>query len=99
MIDTYFGLFGLLGGLIIGLSGLYWGNKLAGKRRGLDERHHLIRTKAKSSSWIITLAAVYVLFAVAILNPGVSLAFVLAMIILVQLGSWCCFIFYYQTKY
>lgn len=99
MIDTYYALLGLIGGLVIGSSCLYFGNKLSKKKRGLDERHHMIRMKAKSSSWIITLATVYILFLAVILNVSISIVFVLGTLMLVQIGSWFCFVFYYQTKY
>ena len=99
MTDTYFALLGLIGGLVIGLSSLYMGNRLSKKKRGLDERHHLIRIKARSSSWIITLATAYLLFAAAILNVSISIPVVLGTLLLVQIGSWFCFVFYYQTKH
>ena len=99
MTDMYFGLLGLIGGLVIGLLSLYFGNKLSNKKRGLDERHYLIRMKAKSSSWIITLATVYVLFLAVILNVSISIPVILGTLLLVQIGSWFCFVFYYQTKH
>lgn len=99
MIHTYYALLGLIGGLVIGLSCLYFGNKLSKKKRGIDERHHMIRMKAKSSSWIITLTTMYILFLAVILNVSISIGFVLGTLMLVQIGSWFCFVFYYQTKY
>lgn len=99
MTDTYFAFLGLIGGLVIGLSCLYFGNKLSNKKRGLDERHHMIRVKAKSSSWIITLATVYLLFLAVLLNVNISITFILGTLLFVQIGSWFCFVFYYQTKY
>jgi len=99
MTDTYFALLGLIGGLVIGLSSLLFGNRLSKKKRGLDERHYLIRMKAKSSSWIITLVTVYILFLAVILNVSISIPVILGTLLLVQIGSWFCFVFYYQTKH
>lgn len=99
MTDTYFALLGLIGGLVIGLSSLLFGNRLSKKKRGLDERHYLIRMKAKSSSWIITLVTVYILFLAVILNFSISIPVILGTLLLVQIGSWFCFVFYYQTKH
>ena len=99
MTDTYFALLGLIGGLVIGLSSLFFGNRLSKKKRGLDERHYLIRMKAKSSSWIITLVTVYILFLAVILNVSISIPVILGTLLLVQIGSWFCFVFYYQTKH
>jgi len=99
MTDTYLAFLGLIGGLVIGLSCLYLGNKLSNKKRGLDERHQMIRMKAKSSSWIITLVTVYILFFGVILNVNISVVFILGTLLFVQMGSWFCFVFYYQTKY
>lgn len=99
MTDMYFALLGLIGGLVIGLSSLLFGNRLSKKKRGLDERHYLIRMKAKSSSWIITLVTVYILFLAVILNVSISIPVILGTLLLVQIGSWFCFVFYYQTKH
>lgn len=99
MTDTYYALLGLLGGFAIGLSCLYFGNTLSKKKRGLDERHHMIRMKAKSSSWIVTLVTVYILYFAAILQVSISIVFILGTLMLVQIGSWFCFVFYYRTKY
>ncbi|WP_232696832.1 hypothetical protein [Brevibacillus daliensis] len=99
MTDTYAALLGLIGGLVIGLSGMYAGNKLAKKKRGLDERHHMIRTKARATSWIITLATLYILFLAVIFKANISVAAAMGTLLLVQMGSWFILVFYYQTKY
>lgn len=98
MTDTYTALIGLIGGLFIGLLSLYFGNKLSKRKRGIDERHHLIRTKARSTSWIITLATAYILFFAVILKVNISVSAVLGTLLLVQMGSWFSLVFYYQTK-
>ncbi|MED2008513.1 hypothetical protein P4V39_10515 [Brevibacillus borstelensis] len=94
-IGTYAGLFG---GMLLGLLSLYLGNHFAKKKRALDERHHLIRTKARAASWFVTLAAIYLFFVLVLLNAVSSITFILAMLTMVHIGSWGCFVFYYQHK-
>ncbi|MGD8190927.1 hypothetical protein ACQCN2_13195 [Brevibacillus ginsengisoli] len=99
MIDTIGAMSGLIGGAFMGLLGLYIGNRQAKKNRGLDERFHLIRTKARANSWIVTLITTYILFLLLILKFDISIAAVLGMLLLTQMGSWAFFVFYYEYKH
>lgn len=82
------GLIGLFGGLIFGLLGWYIGRKRVKNERGLDEVHDHIWLRARSYSWYATIIAIYIFFTLYILGVDMSMAMVLALLILVQLGSW-----------
>ncbi|MEJ8545171.1 hypothetical protein [Brevibacillus borstelensis] len=99
MTETMGAYAGLFGGMILGLLGLFLGNYFLKKKRGLDERHDMMRTKARAASWFFPLAATYVFFVLHLLNVIISIPFMLAMLILVQMGSWACFILYYHYKH
>ncbi len=99
MIETYTALAGLLGGALMGILGLYIGNRQAKKYRGLDERFVLIRTKARASSWIVTLISTYLLFLLVILKVEISIGAVLGISLLTQMASWTFFVFYYERRH
>lgn len=82
------GLIGVVGGLLFGIIGWWIGRKQAEKERGLDELHDYIWSKARSYSWYATIAAIYLFFIIYLFGYELSLAMVLALLILVQLGSW-----------
>lgn len=81
-------LVGLLGGMIIGLAGWYFGRKAAKKERGIDEVHNYIWQRARSYSWYITLVAIYVLFFLYIFGVAISVPAALAILIFIHLFSW-----------
>lgn len=82
------GLIGLYGGLLCGLAGWYFGRKKAKKQRVLDETHEHIWHKARSYSWYVTIAAIYVLFTLYAFGFTLSVVVVLSMLMLVQMASW-----------
>lgn len=82
------GLIGLYGGLICGIIGWYVGRKIASKERGLDETHDYIWSKARSYSWFATIASIYILFSLYLFGLEMSIAMVLGILLLVQLGTW-----------
>lgn len=82
------GIFGLYGGMIFGILGWWFGRKKAKKNRGLDEVHDHIWQKAKSYSWYMTLAAIYIFFSLIVFGIKLSTAMVLAVLLFVHLGSW-----------
>src|SRR5699024_772608 len=82
------GLIGLLGGMITGLAGWYFGRKQAKKQRGLDEIHDHIWQKARSYSWYTTLVVIYLLFFLSIFGVPISVPATLAILMFVHLFSW-----------
>ena len=88
---------GITLGIIGGLAGLWGGRRAAAKRRGLDERFDLIRTKARATSWFFTLFGVYLFFFLLLLGVNLSVAPVLGIFLLLHLGSWAISVFYYEA--
>jgi|HigsolmetaAR203D_1030402.scaffolds.fasta_scaffold00610_7 hypothetical protein len=79
---------GLFGGMAIGLMGWYFGRRAARKNRGLDEVHEFIWQKARSVSWYVTLAAIYVLLILGMFQIELGLIPALGILLLAHLGSW-----------
>lgn len=82
------GLVGLFGGVLMGLTGWYFGRKKAAENRELDETHEYIWRKARSFSWYSTLVAIYIIFTLYLIGITMSIPMILSMLILVQLASW-----------
>jgi len=82
------GLVGLLGGMICGLAGWYFGRRAAKKERGLDEVHDFIWQKARSYSWYVTLVILYVLFFLYVFGVAISVPVALGILMFVHLFSW-----------
>jgi len=79
---------GIYGGLTIGLLGWFFGRQAAAKKRGLDEVYHYIWGKARSTSWYITAAAIYVLMTLELLGIKLNLIPALSILLFVMLSSW-----------
>lgn len=92
------GLIGLLGGMITGLAGWYFGRKKANKERGLDEIHEHIWQKARSYSWYTTLIVIYLLFFLYIFGVSLSVPIVLAILMFIHLFSWAIFGTIFSSK-
>lgn len=82
------GLIGLVGGIIAGLSGWYFGRKGAQKQGELDEVNDYIWQRARSISWYVTLLAIYVLFFLYAFEVPISTPASLALLLFVHLLSW-----------
>ena len=82
------GIFGLYGGMICGILGWWFGRQKAKKNRGLDELYDHIWQKAKSYSWYMTLAAIYIFFSLMVFGIELNIAMVLGILLLVHIGSW-----------
>lgn len=82
------GLIGLFGGASFGVFGWWLGRRKAKKNRGLDEVHQYIWQKSRSISWYFTLAAIYLLFSLAIFGMEFRVAMVLGILLLVHMASW-----------
>lgn len=82
------GIIGLYGGMICGLLGWWFGRKKAKKNRGLDELYYHIWQKARSYSWYVTLAAIYVFFSLLMFGIELNAAMILGILLLTHLGSW-----------
>ncbi len=82
------GIFGLYGGMICGILGWWFGRQKAKKNRGLDELYDHIWQKAKSYSWYMTLAAIYIFFSLMVFGIELNIAMVLGVLLLVHIGSW-----------
>ncbi|MGG4491430.1 hypothetical protein [Metabacillus idriensis] len=79
---------GLYGGMAAGFLGWWIGIYFAKKKRGIDEVFHFIEQKSRSTAWILTLAAIYVLFTFLLFEVNISAAAVLSIILMVHLGGW-----------
>ena len=82
------GMIGLYGGMLCGLLGWWFGRKKARENRGLDELYYHIWQRARSYSWYATLGAIYIFFSLIMFGVELSAAMVLALILLIHLGSW-----------
>lgn len=93
------GILGLVLGALGGLFGLWWGRKKAAKNRGLDERYESITTKSFASAWKISLAAMYILFALVIFGFQLAAAQLLGILLLIHMIGWAGSTFYYSFKF
>lgn len=82
------GLIGLIGGAICGLSGWYFGRRGARKQGELDEVHDHIWQKARSTSWYVTLIALYILFFLYAFGVPLSTPASLGLLLFAHLFSW-----------
>jgi hypothetical protein len=89
---------GIYGGLTIGLLGWLFGRQAAKKRRGLDEVHDYVWRKARSTSWYFTIAGIYVLLTLELMNVKLSLIAALAILLFIQLSSWGVAGMYYSVR-
>jgi hypothetical protein len=96
--DTLLALAGLFGGAIFGGLGAWLGRKKAREQRGLDERAAEINLRARSLSWWVTLAGIYVLFVLGITKVETSLAETLGILLILHMGGWTFGTFYYNRK-
>lgn len=92
-------LLGLVLGALFGLFGLWWGRKKAAENRGLDERYETITTKSFASAWKISLAAIYILFALVIFGIQLAAAQLLGILLLIHMFGWAGSTFYYSFKF
>lgn len=81
-------LIGLLGGAGAGLFGWWFGRRQAKKNRGLDELYEHVWKTARSTSWIITLVFIYIVFTLHLFGVQLSVAAVLGMLLFIHMGSW-----------
>lgn len=81
-------LIGLIGGAGVGFFGWWFGRRLSRKNRGIDELYNHVWKTARSTSWIITLVFIYLLFTLYLFGVNFSVASVLGMLIFIHLGSW-----------
>jgi len=79
---------GIYGGLFLGLLGWYFGRAAARKNRGLDEMNAHIWSKARSTSWYFTAAAIYLLMTLELTGIKLNLIPALSILLLVHLASW-----------
>lgn len=79
---------GIFGGLTLGILGWFFGREAARKRGGLDEMNNYIWTKARSTSWYFTAAAIYVLMTLELLGVELSIIPALSILLFVHLSSW-----------
>jgi len=82
------GLIGLILGMITASIGLYVGRKQAEKKRALDELHEHVWQKARSVSWYITTATIYILLFLVLIGITISAIKVLSILLIVHLFSW-----------
>src|SRR5699024_9231180 len=71
-----------------GLLGWYFGRKKAAKERALDEMHEHVMKSARSYSWFLTIATIYILFTLYGVGVSFSVPAALGILMIVQLGSW-----------
>lgn len=88
MEDQIAGFLGLIGGMIIGILGWYFGRRKARNNRALDELYNHIWQKAKSYSWYVTLAVIYILFSLLLFGIEMSLPMTLGILLMAHLMSW-----------
>lgn len=93
------GLIGLLVGVSGGLFGFWWGRKKSAENRGLDERYENITTKSFASAWKISLAAMYILFALLMFGLQPTTSQLLGVLLLIHMMGWAGSTFYYNLKY
>ncbi|REK76283.1 hypothetical protein [Paenibacillus paeoniae] len=93
------GLLGILVGASFGVIGVWWGLKKAAKNRGVDERLKVIVAKSHSTSWFITLGAIYCIFILYLLGVEFSVPAALGSLIFIQLGGWSISMYFYHKKY
>jgi hypothetical protein len=98
-VDQVLGFLGMLLGASGGLFGLWWGRKLAARKRGIDERYESIAVKALANGWKITLIYIYVLFILLLLGIQLSVAPVLGTLLLIHMAGWAFSLVYYQIKF
>lgn len=89
---------GIYGGLTIGLLGWLFGRQAAKKRRGLDEVHDYVWRKARSTSWYFTIAGIYVLLTLELMNVKLSLIAAFAILLFIQMSSWSVAGMYYTVR-
>ncbi|WJH35229.1 hypothetical protein N6H14_03915 [Paenibacillus sp. CC-CFT747] len=89
---------GLFSGALMGLAGLWLGRYFAAKKRGLDERYYAVWRNARAASWIITMAALYVLFFLLLAGVSLSALAALGILMLVHFTGWALSGLYYQTR-
>jgi len=97
---NYGALIGLYGGAVCGLLGWYFGRRKAIKEHSLDELHDYIMKTARSFSWFATLGTIYIFFTLLVIGVSLNAAFILGILLLVQMTSWGVSIFilkYYMT--
>ncbi|TDL78768.1 hypothetical protein [Peribacillus frigoritolerans] len=88
MMESAGAFIGVYGGMAAGLIGWWLGMYFAKKKRGIDEVFHFIEQKSRSISWILTIAAIYVLFTLLLFGVNISPAVLLSILLMVHLGSW-----------
>jgi len=79
---------GVYGGLSLALLGWFLGRGAAQKNRGLDEMHDYIWNKARSISWYLTIATIYILMTLYIAGVNLNVMVALSILLFVQLASW-----------
>ncbi|TCZ80803.1 hypothetical protein E0485_00470 [Paenibacillus albiflavus] len=84
--------------VIGGLLGIWWGRKQSARRRGLDERYHIISNKSQAVAWKITLAAIYILFILIASGVKLSAAPALGIVLFIHLAGWAFSNIYYNVK-
>lgn len=82
------GLIGLYGGMVCGILGWWFGRKQARKKRALDEVYEHIWQKARSYSWYVTLASIYILFSLYLFGVHIHGPMALGIIMIIHLASW-----------
>lgn len=97
--EQIIGLLALTLGAAGGLSGLWWGRKMAAKKNGLDERHEKITVKSLANGWKITVISIYLLFVLLMFDVPFSAAQLLGILLLIHMTGWAYSRIYYQLKF
>ena len=98
-INQIWAILGLVLGASAGLFAYWWGRKKAAENRGLDERYENIMTNSFASAWKISLAAMYILFAITIFGVELAAVHLLGMLLIIHMIGWAGSTFYYSFKF
>lgn len=97
--DQITGFIGLVIGISGGLFGLWYGRKMASRKRGLDERYETISIKSLANGWKISLIFIYLFFFLLLFGVQISAAATLGILLLIHMAGWAFSIVYYNLKF
>ncbi|TLS37955.1 hypothetical protein [Pseudalkalibacillus caeni] len=98
-LDNVLGMVGLFGGLLLGALGYFLGRHFAAQKRGLDERYMEIEKRSRNTSWWWTLAGIYIVFFLVLVEGITSPAPAIGIVLLIHMASYSFSVFYYNVKY